>query len=89
MHMLPIAYTALILSALTVGGIVALRSLRNLAIRAVVFVLLCAVAFRLSFWLSERWDLDPVGLGYAWAVALLIVAGVEALRFWRRKRTIA
>jgi hypothetical protein len=86
-----IVYAAPVFSALAIGGLVGLRALRGNAVpRAIFFVALCFVAVRGTFWLSRRWDLDPVGLAYAWSGALVIVVGVEALyRFWSRNRIIS
>ena len=78
--MLPIVYMAAILSALTLGGLVALRSIKNVPARAIVFVVLCFVVVRVSFGLALLWNLDPVQAGAAWVVVLLLVAGVEVVR---------
>ena len=78
--MLPIVYTTTILSALTLGGLVALRSIKNVPARAVAFVVLCFLVMRVSFSLSLRWNLDAVQAGAAWVVVLLLVAVVEVIR---------
>lgn len=77
---------AVIFSVVAVGGLAALRGLSNLALRAIVFLALCYVALTGSIWLSIPWDLDPVELGYAWAVALLVVVIVEAIIRTRRHK---
>lgn len=89
MQTLPIAYAAAIFFALTLGGLMALRRLPNLAVRAIGFVLLCLACFRVTFWLDLRWNLDSVELGVAWAAALVFVVAVEAIRVWRTKRSLA
>lgn len=73
-----VVYATAIFSVVTVGGLAALRGLRNVALRAVTFLALCYAALRVTFWLSDRWSLDPVEIGIAWAVALVILIGVEA-----------
>ena len=81
------AYSTTIFLAITLGGLVALRRQPNVAVRGVIFMLLCFACFKATFWLAARWDLDPVDLGIAWAVALLVVAVVEATtRVLRSKR---
>lgn len=82
--MLPIIYAAAILSALALGGMLALRSVGNVAVRGIVFVLLCALVLRVSFWLSARWSLDAVEMGIAWAVVLVLVIAVEVITRVRR-----
>jgi hypothetical protein len=83
--MLPIVYTAVILSALTVGGLASLRSIRNVVVRAITFVLLCFVVMRVSFGLSYRWNLDAVQAGAAWGVVLLTVVIVEVIRRTKKR----
>lgn len=82
--MLPVIYAAAIFSVVTVVGLAVLRPVTNLALRSVLFVALVYGALRGTFWLSRQWDLDPVNIGAAWAVALLVVAIVEATRRARR-----
>lgn len=84
-----IIYASAIFSIGTVSGLVVLRGLKNVALRTVVFVALCYAVLRVTFWLSRLWDLDPVELGSAWAVALVVVIAVEAaIRFRRSKRRL-
>jgi hypothetical protein len=87
--MLPIIYAAAIFSVVTVGGLEVLRRLPNAVLRAVLFVVLCYVLLRGTFWLAGRWSLNPVELGYAWAVALLLAVAVEIVRVRRGKRSRA
>ena len=89
MKLLLVIFAVAIFSALTIGGLAALRALRTkLVFRAFLFLVLCYAAFLGSLRLAQQWDLDPVEVGYAWAVALLVIAGVEWLTYWRRKRII-
>lgn len=79
-------YATAIFSVITLGGLVALRGLRNVLLRALVFLALCYAALRVTFWLSGRWSLNPVELGIAWAVAFVVVGVVEAAIRVRRSR---
>ena len=89
MKLLLVLFAVAIFSALAIGGLVALRALRTkLVLRAILFLVLCYAAFLGSMRLGLQWDLHPVELGYAWAVALLVTAGVEWLAYWRKKRII-
>jgi hypothetical protein len=89
MKLLLVVFAIAIFSAVTIGALVALRALRTkLLPRAILFLALCYFVFSGSLRLAVLWDLNPVELAYAWAVAVLIVAGVEWLTFWRRKRII-
>lgn len=89
MKLLLVVFAVAIFSVLTIGGLVALRALRTkLVLRAILFLVLCYAAFLGSLRLAQQWELNPVELGYAWGVAVLMVAGVEWLTFWRRKRII-
>ena len=85
---MPTAYSATIFLTLTLGGLVALRRQPNVAVRAVIFLLLCFACFKVTFWLAARWGLDPVDLGIAWGVALLVVAVVEATNRVRRAKRV-
>lgn len=78
-------YSAAVFSVLLLGGLAVLRSQRNIVVRAILFVAICAVAVRLSFWLSVMWSLDAVALGVAWAVAFLVLVGAEAITRVRRR----
>lgn len=89
MKPLSIILAAVIFSVVSIGGLAALRGLKILALRAILLLALCYVAFTGSLWLAIQWDLDPVELGYAWAMALLLVVGVEVTRIWRKKRSHA
>jgi hypothetical protein len=80
MKLLFIMYAAAIFSVATWGGLLALRRMVIPVQRAVFFVILCVILARGTFWLSGRWSLDPVDLGIAWAIALLLVGGVEVIR---------
>jgi hypothetical protein len=86
MEALPIVYSAAIFFALILGGLATLRRPPNVVVRAVCFVLLCFVCFRLTLWLALQWRLDAVGAGAAWAAALVLIVAVEAIRVWRNKR---
>jgi hypothetical protein len=89
MKLLLVLFAVAFFSALTIGGLAALRALRTkLVLRAILFLALCYAAFLGSMRLALQWDLNAVELGYAWAVALLVIAGVEWLTYWRRKRII-
>jgi hypothetical protein len=86
--LLLVIYAAAIFSVVTLGGLAALRGLKNAALRAVLFVALCYVLFKGTFWLSRQWSLDPVELGYAWALALLVLVIVGATITVRRRKQV-
>jgi hypothetical protein len=57
--------------------------------RALTFVVLCSACVKVTFWLARRWALDPVQLGAAWAVVLLLVVAIEAVRVLRKRQSTA
>jgi hypothetical protein len=89
MKTLLIILAAVIFSAGLVGGTYALRRLTNVALRGVVFLPLFFLGFSGSLRLGRNWDLNPVELGAAWAVALVVVVIVEATIRVRRRKQVA
>ena len=75
-QLIPIA--AGIFSLVAVGGLAALRGVKSVLARGVLFVALCAGLLQGSLWLSRQWVLNAVELGIAWTVALVLVVVVEA-----------
>jgi hypothetical protein len=82
-----IAYSAAIFFALVLGGLLALQGLPSVIARALTFVVLCYACMRVTFWLGARWALNPVELGAAWAIVLLLVAAIEAFRVLRKRQS--
>lgn len=89
MNPLPFILATVIFSVASIGGLVALRVVTNLALRAILFLALCYALAAGTFWLADGWDLDVFEIGAAWTVALLVVVGVEGMRAWRRGRSPA
>ena len=89
---MPIAYASAIFFALVLYGLLVLRGLPravSMTPRLMGFVLLCAVCVKVTFSLAKRWSLDPVQLGVAWAVALLLIVAIEGLRVLRKRQSAA
>ena len=83
------AYSSAIFFALVLGGLLALQGSPSVIARALIFVGLCLACVKATFWLARRWALDPVELGLAWAVVLLLVVAIEAFRLMRRRQRAA
>jgi hypothetical protein len=87
-----IAYASAIFFALVLYGLLVLRGLPSavsMTPRLMGFVLLCFACVKVTFWLANRWELDPVQLGVAWAVALLLIVAIEGFRVLRKGQSAA
>ena len=85
-----IAYSAAIYFALALGGLLALRgmpSVVSVTAKVLAFAVLCLVCFKVTFLLAKRWDVNPVELGAAWTVALLLIVAIEAGRVLRKMQS--
>ncbi|HEV7387171.1 MAG TPA: hypothetical protein VGN73_01035 [Gemmatimonadaceae bacterium] len=85
MKLLLVTLAAVIFSVVSIAGLVVLRGLTNLALRGILFLVLCYVAVLGSFRLALKWDLDPFDLGVAWTLALVAVVTAAAISRSRRK----
>jgi hypothetical protein len=87
-HAAVMVLAAAIFVALLLGGLAILRRQESVAVRAILFVLFSYACVWVTMWVARRGRLLVGEVAAAWIVALLLVAVVEALRFWRRSRLL-
>jgi hypothetical protein len=88
-HAAMIVFATAFFFALLSGGLSILRRQASVAIRAILFVVISYACVWVTMWVARSGRLFMGEAAAAGIVALLLVAVVEAFRFWRRKRTIA
>jgi hypothetical protein len=88
-HATVMALAAAAFFAFALAGLAILRRQKSLAVRTFLLLLFCYACVWVTLWVARRGQLLVAEAAAMWIVALLLVAVVETLRFWRRKRTIA
>jgi hypothetical protein len=87
-HAAIVVLAAAIFFAVALGGLAILRRQQNVAVRSVLFLVFSYACVWFTLWIARRGRLHVGEAAAAWIVALLLVAVVEALRSWRKRRII-